>query len=147
MDNEALAHVFQTIVVRFKTLLASLCYVTASITHLVSVEVGWGSGMLWSGSFATGRHCTFVAVIGMEMVIYMATKVGRAVEPWAGTDEDTAVEPLRAIVAVGSTAIGRYIIVAVGAVRGHSDVDGDLGLGFGGCREGDADYNSERKVF
>jgi hypothetical protein len=83
----------------------------------------------------------------MEMVIYMATKVGRAVEPWAGTNEDTASKPLRAIVAVGSTVIGRYIVVAVGAVRGYSDVDRDLGLGFWGCYgEGGASDSCERKV-
>jgi hypothetical protein len=102
--------------------------------------------MLWGGSFATGWYRTFVAVIGMEMVIYMTTKVGRAVEPWAGTNEDTASKPFRAIVAVGSTVIGCCIIVAVGAIRGYSDVDSYLSLGFRGWREGDADYNSKRKI-
>jgi hypothetical protein len=103
--------------------------------------------MLWSGSFATGWHRAFVTVIRMEMVIYMAAKVGGAVKPWAGTNEDTTSKPFRAIVAVGSTVIGRYIVVAVGAFRGYSDVDRDLGLGFGGCHESDTAYNSKREIF
>jgi hypothetical protein len=83
----------------------------------------------------------------MEVVIYMAAKACRAMEPWARTNKDTAGKPFRAAVAIGSTGIGRHVIVAVWALRGDSDVDGDLGMGFRGCREGDASYDSKRKIF
>jgi hypothetical protein len=121
------------------TLLVSLCYVTASITHLVSVEVGWWSGMLWSGLLATSWGRALIAVLHIEVVIYIAMEVGGAMEPLAGTYEDSAVEPLRAVVAVGSAVVGGVVVVAIGTIRRRSDLDSDLGVGFRGCcDEGDA---------
>jgi hypothetical protein len=61
------------------TLLVSLCYVAASITHLISLEVGWWSGMLWSGLLATGWGRALIAVLHIEVVIYIAMEVGG---PW-----------------------------------------------------------------
>jgi len=41
-----------------------------------------------------------------------------AVIPRAGADEDSANEPVRAVVAVGGTSIRVIVIVAIGAYRG-----------------------------
>jgi hypothetical protein len=100
----------------------------ASVTHFISLEIfGWGS-MLWSSFLAALWHGALIAVIGMEVVIYVALEVGRAVKPWASANEDAARKPLGSIVAVGSTAVGSGLIVTVGTIRGHADLDADLGL-------------------
>lgn len=64
----------------------------------------------------------------MKMVVYMAVEVIRAMKPWAGANENTARKPFRPVVAVGSTAIRRGVIVTVGAVGGTSNVDADADL-------------------
>lgn len=71
----------------------------------------------------------------MEMIVHMAMKIARPVEPGAGPDKDPAVEPLRPVITVGSTIIRRDIVVAVRADRLGSDVDADadLSLRLGCC--------------
>ena len=71
-----------------------------------------------------------VAMVGVEVIVYVAAELGAAMKPWAGTDEDAAGEPLRAVVAVRSAAIGRRFVISIGADRGWSDVDADLSFGF-----------------
>jgi hypothetical protein len=78
--------------------------------------------------------------VDIETVIYMAAKVVGAVKPRAGTDEDTADEPFRTVVAVGSTGVRREIVIAVRASGFGTDVDVDLSLGFGSGRR-EADYS------
>ena len=55
-------------------------------------------------------------VIAATAVVAMAV----AVEPGAGTDENTADEPVRAIKAIGRAGIGRVVVVTVGADRGSA---------------------------
>src|ERR1700678_3437523 len=97
-----------------------------SVVDFVSLEVCGGSRMLWSRFLTALRHRSFVAVLGMVVVIDMALKVGWAMEPWAGTAEDAACEPLGAIVAVGSAAVRSGFVISVGALRSCADLNVDL---------------------
>src|SRR5258708_18205790 len=94
---------------------------------------------------ATFGSRALIAAMDMEPVTHMAAKVVGAVKPRAGTDEDTADEPFRTVVAVGSTGVGSEVVIAVGACGFGTDVDVDLSLGFGsGRREAnDGDGSSE----
>jgi hypothetical protein len=84
------------------------------------------------------------------MVVYVAMEIIRAMKPWASADENTARKPFRPVVAVGSTAIRRGVIVAVRAVGGGSNADSDADLrpcfGSGRC-EAKPSNNNERKIF
>jgi hypothetical protein len=60
-------------------------------------------------------HRAAVPVMNIEMIVYVAAKVCRAVEPRTGTNEDAASEPLRAVVAVGSAVVRSEVIVAIRA--------------------------------
>ena len=104
------------------------------IMDFIAVEVGGRMLPTYLYSVARMRYRTTVSVIGMIVGIDMTVEVGRAVEPWAGTDEDTTGKPLGAIVAIGRASVRSSFVVSVGAVGGDSDVDADLGLGFGSCR-------------
>jgi hypothetical protein len=63
-------------------------------------------------------------------------------KPRTGTDEDATGKPFRTVVAGGSTAIRRGIIVPIRTFRGDSDVNADLSLYCGsGHREADCNDN------
>jgi len=114
--------------------LASPGYVAAPIAHFVSFEVRHFIEMVCRiGPIAGVRHGTFVPMVRMKMIIYVAPEVGGAMEPWAGADENSSYEPLRSIVTVGSASIGRSVVITVRAHRCGSDVDGDLSVHFGCC--------------
>jgi hypothetical protein len=83
---------------------------------------------------ATVRYRTSITTVDIEMVIYMAAKVIRAVKPRTGTDEDSAGEPFRTVVAVGSTGVGSEVVIAVRACGFGTEVDIDLSLRFGSGR-------------
>jgi hypothetical protein len=120
----------------------------APITHFIPFEIGSILGMLCGfGFLATLWRCTLIAVLRMVTVIYVATEVLATMKPWTGTDEDTTVKPLRPIVARGSAAIGRGVIIPIGTFRGDSNVNADLSLYFGsGHREADCSDNGECKI-
>jgi hypothetical protein len=85
---------------------------------------------------ATVRYRASITTVDIETVIYMAVKVIRAVKPRASTDEDTAGEPFRTVVAVGSTGVRSEVVVAVRACGFGTEVDVNLSLCFGtGRRE------------
>jgi hypothetical protein len=120
--------------VLFATTAAAFTYVAASVTHLVALEVGICIDVVFRiRFFAAGGVCALVPVIGLIIGIYMALEVGRTTEPLTCPDEDSAGEPLRAIVTIGSAVIGGGFVVAVGTIRGSSDADDDLSLGCRGC--------------
>ena len=91
-----------------------LADVAAAITLFVSGEVALIDPLRRIGFLAPARHRALVAIIGMEVSVDVATKVAGAMKPRARADEHAASEPLRAIVAGGSTAIRSGVIVAVG---------------------------------
>jgi len=83
---------------------------------------------------AAVRYRTSITTVDIEMVVYMAAKVFIAVKPRASTDEDTAGEPFRTVVAVGSTGVRSEVVVAVRACGFGTDVDANLSLCFGSGR-------------
>src|ERR1035438_3345835 len=108
--------------------------IAASIAYFVSFEVGNLIETLgWLGFIADLGRWAFVTLLRIEAVVYLAVEVGWTVEPFAGSDEDAAGEPLRAIVAVWSAAIWSYIVVTIRAVRGCANRDVDLSLCRGDC--------------
>jgi hypothetical protein len=86
----------------------------------------------------------------MKTIVYVALEVIRAMKPWASANENTARKPFRPVVAVGSTAIRRGVIVTVGAVGGRSNADADADLrpyfGSGRC-EANPSNSNEYKIF
>lgn len=82
--------------------------------HLVSVEIrDMSRRTAGIRSFAMGGKRTVIAVMYVEVVIHMAVKMPRPMEPRAGADEDAVVKPLRPVIAVRSTVVGSVIEVAV----------------------------------
>ncbi len=87
-----------------------------------------------------------IPIPGIEVMIYGAIVAGAAAIPGACTDKEAAVEPLRAVVAIGRAVIGRKAIVAIRANRsGATDVYTERNLAAGrrwsGCAQR---YNSSR---
>ena len=113
--------------------------VTAPIAHFVSFEVLNLIEMLIRVGFLTASWLgAVIAVLRMEMVIYVAVEACRAVKPRASADEDATGKPLGAVVAVGGAIVGRDVIVTVRTFRRDADVDLYLSLRFGsGYREAD----------
>jgi hypothetical protein len=73
------------------------------------------------------RMGTNVAMMWVETVINVSVEIVRAVEPRAGSDEHSAVKPLGPIVSVWGTGVRGEVVIAIGASRLGSDIDGDLG--------------------
>jgi len=82
-------------------------------------------------SFLTARWHYALVVLFVVVIVYRALKVGGAMKPGTRANEDAASKPLGAIVAVGGTAVGSGLIVAVGTFGGYADFNADLGLCFG----------------
>jgi hypothetical protein len=129
-------------------LFAAAC-VTASIPHFIAFEVrGIVDTVFRSRFFAAGREWAFVTVVGMVVVIYVSAEVVRTMEPATGSDEDSAIEPLRAVIAIRGAVVGRNIVVAIGTVRGGSDFDGNLSVCWSGCcRESEAGESGQGKIW
>jgi len=97
----------------------------------------------FAGPVATIGKFTMVAMVGMEVIVYVAAEPGGAMKPWAGTDEETAGEPLGTVIAVGGALVGRGFIVSIRTGRCRPDIDADLSFGFGGiCYETQTGGNS-----
>jgi hypothetical protein len=104
-----------------------------TVARLVSVEVIHViHAVLRAGSFPASGRRSMVAIVGVEVIVYVTVEVGRAMKPRTSTDESTAGEPLRAVVTIRGAAIGRGVVVAIGTSRGRPDVDADLGLSLRG---------------
>jgi len=117
----------------------------ASIAHFVSLEMRSFYMLFWIRFFATSWHRALITMVRMEVVIHMAPEIVAAMEPWANTDEHAPAEPLRAVITKRSTVIGGNVVIAVGTVRGYSDLDADLGLcsGSGWCQAKSGDGSQE----
>jgi hypothetical protein len=87
-----------------------------------------------AGTAVSVSDATAVAIAATKAI---AASVVAATEPGAGTDEDAAREPVRAVVSVGRAGVGRVVVVTVGAGRraipvpvgGYADADRDLCVG------------------
>jgi hypothetical protein len=115
--------------------------VAASIAHFVSFEVvNLIETLSRLGLIATGWPWTVIAVLRMEMVIYVAMEAGWSVKPRARPNEDAACKPFRAIVPIGGAIVRRDIVVPIGTHRRNSDLDVYLSVYCGSShREADSD--------
>ena len=70
-----------------------------------------------------------ISVVGIEAIVDVAVEAAGSMEPRAGSEEETADEPVRAIIAIGCAVVGGVIEVAIGAHGCSADInaDGDLG--------------------
>jgi hypothetical protein len=96
---------------------------TLTVTGLIRLEV-------IEGYRAARWHRTAVSVVRIVTVVDMAVETVRPVEPGTSADEDSADEPVGAVVAVGSAVVGWVVEIAVWANRLGTDVDanGDLSV-------------------
>jgi hypothetical protein len=94
--------------------------VALSVPRLIGVEVG-------ESLFPTLRHRSMVSVMRIEAVVDVAIEPVGSMKPWSSPDEQSATEPIRSIVAVGSAVIRRIVEVAVRAHGRYSDANGNLG--------------------
>ena len=101
-------------------IVGSLAYVAASVTRFIGLEV-------IKASRTAFRERTVVAVARVEAIVHMAVEAVMAVEPGASTDEDSADEPIRAVVAVRRAVIRSIVEVSVWALWSDADVDSNLG--------------------
>jgi hypothetical protein len=98
---------------------AGVAYVALWVAGFVRLEVVEGLGS------ALG-HRACVSVARIVAVVDVAVEAAVAVIPGAGTEEDSAGEPVGTVVTVGGAGVWGVIKVAVGAYGGGSDADGDL---------------------
>jgi hypothetical protein len=102
--------------------------VAVGITHFAAVEVFGVAVPALAGRFTAVGKFAVISVLGTEAGIDMAIEVFAAVVPGAGTDEYAAVEPLRAVIAIGRAIVRRDGVVAIRANGSRSDVDAYLGI-------------------
>jgi hypothetical protein len=96
-----------------------ITYVALSIPCLVCVEV--------AERLFPARWCwPSVTMPRIVAIVHVAVEATRTVEPGTGSDEQATTEPIRAIVAVGRTAIGSIVVIAIGTSRFCSYVDTNL---------------------
>lgn len=106
----------------------------ASIAHFIPFEVR-GVDMFCRVRFLTALgHGALVAVLRMEMVVYMAAEIGSSMKPWARANEDAIHKPFRAVIAIGSAYIRRDIVVTIWTIGSYADVNGYLRCGWGSGR-------------
>jgi len=123
--------------------LALVNYVAPSVAHFVPFEFCIIYTLRLLGFLTALRHVSLKAVVRMEAVIYVPSEFGWTMKPWAGADEDAFGKPFRTVVSRGGTGIWSNVIVTVGAVRGWTDLDADLGRCIrGGRGDCDADHGN-----
>ena len=100
-------------------LVACVAYVALSVSRLIPMEVA-------ERLFSALRHRSCVAVMRIVAVIDVAVEAMRTMEPWAGSNENTASEPIGPVIAIGSAVIRGIVEIPVCAGRCHSNVNGNL---------------------
>ena len=123
--------------------------VATSIAHFVSFEVGNLIDPLSRLRFvAAVWPRAGIAVLRMEMVIYVSMKAFGAMKPRACANEYASGKPFRPVVTIGGAVVRWNVIIAVGAFRGNSDADAHLSLCFGSTQcEADSGNRGECKDF
>src|SRR5579862_1685339 len=99
--------------------------IATPIAHFVSHEFLWGPPLRGWMIPSLGQH-TAISILRIEPVVDFALKTVRPMKPRTSANEDTGIEPFRAIVAVSSAVMRNVVIVAVGAIGGDSNVKIDL---------------------
>jgi hypothetical protein len=119
-------------------------YVAASIPLFVSFEVGVINALRWFRFFATGWHRAFIAVLWIEVVVYLAPEIVIAVKPRPSANEDIRAKPFWPVISGRRAVIRNGVIVTVGTVRGYPDLYSGLSLCFGGgYREATSSYRGQ----
>jgi hypothetical protein len=77
-------------------------------------------------ALSTFRDWSYITVMRIVAVIDVAVKVMATMEPGTGSDENTVNEPIRSIIAIGSTAIRLVVKVSVWAHRSRANVNRNL---------------------
>ena len=123
--------------------------VAAAIARLVSAEVLGRTTPPVTRPVAITRVFPAVAVIRMEVIVYMSAEVVTAMKPRSCTDEDTAAKPFGTVVAIGSAAIRSDIVIAIGTSRCYTDINADLGLCSGStcCNAETSDGGQSEKFY
>ena len=106
--------------------------VTTSIPLFVSTEVAFTNTLCRIRLFATVRQRAPVAVVRVKVVVHVAAKSAGTMKPGTGADEDSPIEPFRAVIAGWSTAVWNDVVISIGTFRGDPDGNTHLGLR---CRE------------
>jgi hypothetical protein len=102
--------------------MASVAYVSSSISRLVSLEVVEALRPAF-------RQRSSVTVMRIKPVVDMSVKAVMAMKPRASSKKHPAHKPIRPVVAVRSTVIGGIVEVPVRTHGSHSDVYASLNLG------------------
>ena len=100
---------------------------SAPIPHFIAVEV-CRAAMIRRRMFTAGGHYTVIAVMWIEMIVHMAMESMRAMEPWAGSNEDPIHKPRRSIISVRGAVIGRKVVITIWTNRFRADVDANADL-------------------
>jgi len=116
--------------------------VPVPVPHFVALEVRGIDTLSFFRLLADFRHGSFITVVRMVAVVYVAMKVVWPVKPWAYADENASVKPFRAVIASRGTGVRGNVIVTVRAIGGHSHLDADLS---GGCRGSGRYANPENR--
>jgi hypothetical protein len=86
-------------------------------------------------TFATGGHRAVVALPIIQVVIYVAVEVIRAMVPRTRADEYAIGEPLRAIIAIRSTIVRGRLVITVRANRWLTNANRNLRGGIVGSSQ------------
>lgn len=113
--------------------LASASYrMPAPIAHFIAFEMlDFIEALSRLRTVAAVWMGTVVSVLRMEVIIHMAVKTLRTMKPWTCANKYSTTKPLRTVVAVRRAVVRRNVVISIRALRRDSDVDADLGLGFG----------------
>ena len=109
-----------------------LHYVAFSIAHFVPFEVRSIYTPALFCFLTNFGHWPFIAMLRVEAIVYVPVELGWAMEPGSGANENAAGKPFRSVISRGSARIRSNVIVSIGTLRRHTDVNGDLGAAFGG---------------
>jgi hypothetical protein len=118
ISTAAAVMLITTTVLGFRAV-AGFADVALAVMCFVGMKVGEGPRSML-------RVWALIAVVGIVAVIDVAVEAVRAVKPGAGSDKDSADEPVGPKVTVRRALIRRVVEVAVRAYRGDADADGDL---------------------
>ena len=88
------------------------------------VEIPFPSAMASPiGALATDGEWAVVAEAWIICAVVVPTEANWAVEPWTGSEEDSAGEPCWAVVAEGGAVVRCVVVIAVRTNWFHTDVD------------------------
>jgi len=95
--------------------------VAVTITHLVAFEVLGVTVPSLARLFVRVGILAVITIIWVIVVVDMTIEVLGTMEPRTCSDEDAAGEPFGTVVPIGGTAVGRNIVIAIGACGRYAD--------------------------